>query len=144
MQCLRVGSTKNRGPPGTNFVGESNPTSPKLTHTLHKHEHAHSQTTETHTTDTETPAQYTSEGDPAQEVTQPETTETAQIRAMHHKKPPCSTSIKETQHRRAQDKTNGTQNTMPRLGPCSARETGYRARERRPSEMAATTPRAPH
>ena len=36
MQCLRVGSTINRGPPDTNFVGESNPTSPKLTHTLQK------------------------------------------------------------------------------------------------------------
>ena len=36
VQCLRVGSTINRGSPDTNFVGESNPTSPKLTHTLQK------------------------------------------------------------------------------------------------------------
>ena len=33
VQCLRVGSTINRGPPGTNFVGESNPTLTKLTST---------------------------------------------------------------------------------------------------------------
>ena len=36
------------------------------------------------TTDTTTPMQYTSKGDPAQEITQPDTTQTTQIRAMQH------------------------------------------------------------
>ena len=86
VQCLRVGSTINRGPPDTNFVGESNPTSPKLTHThqkLNTLSHEHRDTKQTHTTN----------------------------------RSPCSTPMKETQHKRAQNK-NKT-NTMPRLGPCS-------------------------
>ena len=59
--------------------------------------------------------QYTNEGDPAQEGTEQEQNEhNAQIRAMQQK-PPCSTPIKETQHRRTQNKTN----EMPRLGPCN-------------------------
>ena len=109
VQCLRVGSTINRGPPDTNFVGElGNPTSPKLTHTLQKLNtlsHEHRDTKQTHTTN--------NEGDPAQEGTEQEQNEhNAQIRAMQQK-PPCSTPIKETQHRRTQNKTN----EMPRLGP---------------------------
>ena len=42
MQCLRVGSTINRGPPDTNFVGESNPTSQTLNTLTPKIEHARS------------------------------------------------------------------------------------------------------
>ena len=43
VQCLRVGSTINRGPPDTNFVGESNPTSQTLNTLTPKIEHARSQ-----------------------------------------------------------------------------------------------------
>ena len=48
VQCLRVGSTINRGPPDTNFVGESNPTSQTLNTLTPKIEHAHSKTTNEH------------------------------------------------------------------------------------------------
>ena len=114
------------------------------THTP-KIEHTPSQTTETqnqtHTTDTETLAQYTSEGDPAHGVTPPDTTQTTQIRAMQTLKPLCSTPMKETQHKRAQNK-NRT-NTMPRLGPCSTkppcstpiRETQHRRTQHRTYKM---------
>ena len=116
VQCLRAGSTINRGPPGTNFVGESNPTSQTLTHTLQKLNtlpHAPQKHKIKHTLLTQGPQHSTPVKETQHKRSQhqvqhkpprlgPCSTRTPRLGPCNTRQPPCSTPMKETQHKRAQ------------------------------------------
>ena len=128
---IRVGSTKNRGPPDTNFVGESNPTSPKLTHTLQKLNtlaHKPQRHKTKYTLLTQRPPHSTPEK---------ETQRKRSHNQKQHRPPrlgPCSTNTSVQYTNQGDPAQEGTEHKQTehnaQIRAMQRAETGYRARER--------------